>query len=161
MASNTDITLSHIGLLSNLKTNDKSNIVNAINELKADIDNVQVYNIGGFTYASVEYANTGDLNESFVLPGPGLCTYSGFSTIYGQSASYSIACELYVNGVLKDHRNINSTDQIYKYRGTLCKSGKRSFTVKKGDVIKVVTNARGNATLFFSYMMASLFYTPA
>ena len=34
MAATTDITLSYIGLLSNLKTTDKSNIVNAINEVK-------------------------------------------------------------------------------------------------------------------------------
>ena len=160
MASNTSVSLSQIGLLSNLKTNDKSNIVNAINELKADIDNVQVYNIGGFTLASTEYANTGNTNESFVVPGPGLCTYSGFSYIQGYITGDAVACELYVNGILKDQRNINSS-YLYGYRGTLCESGKRAFTVKKGDVIKAVTAASGTATCFFSFMMATVFYIPS
>ena len=41
MASTTDITLSHIGLLSKLKTTDKSNIVNAINELYGIIPRIE------------------------------------------------------------------------------------------------------------------------
>lgn len=74
---------------------------------------------------------SGGEESSFTLPRDGTVYYGGCTASYG--GTRNTICEIYKNGTVVDNRNIDSSNN-YAYRGTMFN---RSFTVKKGDVIKV------------------------
>ena len=89
-------------------------------------------------------SSRGPYDQSFTLPSDGVVYYSGGSASY--SSRKTVTCEIYKNGSIVDSRNIDSSND-YVYRGTMTN---KSFTVKKGDVIRVRvgTTASSHSTAF-------------
>lgn len=94
--------------------------------------------IRGFGASSSDY-EPGPNEESFTMPADGMVYYGGFSTTY--NASGNVICEIYKNGTVVDSRNIDNNNR-WNWRGTMYK---KSFSVKKGDVIKARAAATSGA----------------
>lgn len=94
------------------------------------VKSISAMAIRGFGAASGDW-EPGPYEESFTMPANGTVYYSGMTASYNISGN--AICEIYKNSTLLDHRDINSSNR-YNWRGTMFK---KSFSVAKGDVIKV------------------------
>lgn len=83
-------------------------------------------------YSSTE-TNLSD-EDSYTCAAAGICYYNGFSASY--NCYVTVTCEIYKNGTLVDSRNIDSSNAYY-WRGTMVN---KSFSVAKGDVVKIVAS---------------------
>jgi hypothetical protein len=102
----------------------------------------------GFNATSNE---PGPEEESFTMPAAGTVYYGGMSACY--NASGNVVCEIYKNGAVVDHRNIDSNNK-YCWRGTMHKN---SFAVAAGDVVKVKA-ATSSGTHAISTIDAAIVY---
>ena len=159
MASNTNVTLSQIGLLDNLKTADKSSLVAAINELKNSIDNLKHAYLSAQSY--IRYGtetNSVGLRE-FTMPGNGICMWSAYNIGEAPNQYENIRglCRLYVNKVQKI--NYDAEPNLFRYaRSTYMNNvSTRWFNVSKGDIIgceTTVTSSKGGVAV--NIMMCDL-----
>ena len=103
--------------------------------------------VRGFGESSQYYVTSEE--DSFTMPLAGVVYYGGMTA---GSYNSTVTCEIYVNNVLKDSRNITSGD--YYWRPTMVN---KSLSVAKNDVIKVKCTAPSGGSAM-AFMQAVCIY---
>lgn len=110
------------------------------------------------TIQSISQVATHDVNGcdhepgdvQFTMQQNGWVVYSGFTLHKGIIGSWCCICEIYKNGVLIDHRNIDQNNR-YTWRGTM---QNKFFAANAGDVILVRCKTSGQSSISFSMLDA-------
>lgn len=96
--------------------------------------------------------DTNPETQSFTLPADGIVYYNGVSG--SRSLNGHTWCEIYKNNSLIDSRNLEGSGNKYYTRTTMIN---KSFTVKKGDVVKIAADTHG-CDFGFSHIDATIMY---
>lgn len=93
--------------------------------------------------------------QTFTMPTDGTLYYGGFTA--AANATYGATCEVYVNDVIIDSRNIdtNGANANYRVRGTMVN---QSYAVSTGDVIKIKCTVIGTSSYAVATIQAVVVY---